>query len=83
MVCPGFAADNLETLEEIEIRNRELFLGKGGKSYHYIPALNASDDHVELMSHLVRRHMQGWTAQTDPVANEASRTRALQAGASR
>ena len=83
VVCPGFAADNLETLEEIEIRNRELFLGKGGKSYHYIPALNASDDHVELMSQLVKRHMQGWTVQTDPAAKEASKVRALQAGAPR
>ena len=46
LICPGFAADCLETLEEIAIANRELFLEAGGKEYHYIPALNEREDHI-------------------------------------
>jgi ferrochelatase len=83
VVCPGFAADNLETLEEIEIRNRELFLANGGKTYHYIPALNATAAHVELLAGLVRRHTHGWTNTADAAGDADSRTRALQAGAAR
>ena len=83
VVCPGFAADNLETLEEIEIRNRELFLGKGGKTYHYIPALNSSAGHIDLLAGLVRRHIQGWQDETGTGADAASRERALRAGAAR
>lgn len=47
LICPGFAADCLETLEEIAIANRELFLEAGGEEYRYIPALNDREDHVE------------------------------------
>jgi len=83
VVCPGFAADNLETLEEIEIRNRELFLAGGGKTYHYIPALNATASHVDMLAQLVRRHSQGWINATDASGNAESRARALQAGAAR
>ena len=55
VVCPGFAVDCLETLEEIEITNKAIFIESGGKSYHYIPALNDSDKHVELMVELIKR----------------------------
>lgn len=54
MICPGFSVDCLETLEEIAIANRELFLEAGGESYRYIPCLNDSDAHVELMLELIR-----------------------------
>jgi ferrochelatase len=47
LICPGFSADCLETLEEIAIANRELFLEAGGKEYRYIPALNDREEHVE------------------------------------
>ncbi len=56
VICPGFATDCLETLEEIAIRNRELFLKNGGESYDYIPALNATDSHVALLADLVARN---------------------------
>lgn len=49
MVCPGFAVDCLETLEEIAIANKEAFFEAGGKAYHYIPALNDGDAHVEVL----------------------------------
>lgn len=53
MVCPGFAVDCLETLEEIAITNRELFLSAGGQAYCYIPALNASLAHVNVLKNVL------------------------------
>ena len=49
VMCPGFAADCLETLEEIAVQNREIFFEAGGKQYEYIPALNATPEHIEMM----------------------------------
>ena len=54
MICPGFSADCLETLEEIEGENKEYFLEAGGKAYSYIPCLNESDAHAQLMADIVR-----------------------------
>ncbi len=54
MICPGFSADCLETLEEIEGENKEYFMEAGGKEYSYIPCLNDSDTHAELMAEIVR-----------------------------
>jgi len=54
LVCPGFAVDCLETLEEIAIANREAFLAAGGEHYRYIPALNDSPAHARLLAGLVR-----------------------------
>lgn len=55
VVCPGFAVDCLETLEEVAMTNREVFLGAGGTRYRYIPALNSSPLHVAMLSDLIRR----------------------------
>ncbi|HBR7069253.1 TPA: ferrochelatase [Klebsiella pneumoniae] len=52
VLCPGFAADCLETLEEIAVQNREIFLEAGGKQYEFIPALNADAAHIEMMVNL-------------------------------
>lgn len=52
VLCPGFAADCLETLEEIAVQNREIFLEAGGNQYEYIPALNADAAHIEMMVNL-------------------------------
>ena len=54
MICPGFSADCLETLEEIEGENKEYFMEAGGKEYSYIPCLNASDSHAQLMTEIVK-----------------------------
>jgi ferrochelatase len=54
VLCPGFAADCLETLEEIAIRNRETFIAAGGGDLRYIPALNARPAHIQCLSSLVR-----------------------------
>jgi ferrochelatase len=55
VICPGFAADCLETLEEIGMENRDVFLAAGGEKYHYIAALNARPDHIAALSALVLR----------------------------
>jgi ferrochelatase len=57
VICPAFATDNLETLEEIAIRNREDFLQAGGTSLDYIPCLNNSAEHIDLFADLVRRNI--------------------------
>ena len=56
IMCPGFSADCLETLEEIQIENRDIFLGAGGEEYTYIPCLNTRPDHINLMASLVRQY---------------------------
>jgi len=60
VLCPGFAVDCLETLEEIAMRGREQFTAAGGQRLDYIPALNDSAAHVRLLRGLVERHLQGW-----------------------
>ncbi len=64
VVCPGFAVDCLETLEEIAIENRERFVAAGGHELQYVPALNARTDHARALADLIAQHCQGW-AQVD------------------
>lgn len=66
VICPGFAIDCLETLEEIAVENRDVFLEAGGKTYHYIPALNDSDGHINMMAKLIEQHIQGWQVVCKP-----------------
>ncbi|RTZ74079.1 MAG: ferrochelatase [Gammaproteobacteria bacterium] len=61
VLCPGFAADCLETLEEIAMENRDLFLQHGGQSYEYIPCLNERPDHIESLAAIANRYLGGWT----------------------
>ncbi len=84
VVCPGFSADCLETLEEIGIRGRERFVAAGGGQLRYIPALNAGERHVEALANLVERTISDWPRAPDGDTNHnhrAARARAL--GASR
>ncbi len=60
VVCPGFAADCLETLEEITVENKGYFVEAGGKDLRYIPALNDRDDHIQTLESLVQRECVGW-----------------------
>ncbi len=89
VVCPGFSADCLETLEEIAMQNAGFFRDAGGGTLRYIPALNARDDHVAFLVRLIEKHVGGWPeSSTDWSASEAahdqdkSRQRALAMGAS-
>ena len=72
LCCPGFAADCLETLEEIAVENRAHFLRAGGREYQYIPALNAEPAHLEALAALVRRHAAGWPEADDHEADSWS-----------
>ncbi|MFN0185216.1 MAG: ferrochelatase [Aquabacterium sp.] len=84
VICPGFIADCLETLEEISVEARATFLAAGGQALSYIPCLNDDDRWVQALGDLVLRHLQGWPlVAPDPVALEAQRQRALAAGAAR
>jgi len=60
VICPGFSADCLETIEEIEVENRDYFLESGGDKYAYIPALNATESHINALSSLVSDNLAGW-----------------------
>lgn len=71
VVCPGFAVDCLETLEEIAIRGRADFLAAGGEALDYVPALNDSAGQVDCLARLVARHCRGWP-EADPARDAAS-----------
>jgi len=54
VICPGFSADCLETLDEITVENGEIFVEAGGEAVRYIPALNARPDHIALLASIVQ-----------------------------
>ena len=60
VICPGFSADCLETLEEMAMQNAEIFEEAGGGELHYIPCLNERPDHIGMLADLVARHCGGW-----------------------
>jgi len=57
VICPGFASDCVETLEEIDIQGRESFLSNGGKNFVLIPCLNDNSDHIDLFEKLVNKYI--------------------------
>jgi ferrochelatase len=85
VICPGFTADCLETLEEIAMEARAVFLGAGGTEFGYIPALNDFHPWIDALAALALQHCQGWpTATPAPAAAlEAQRGRALELGAAK
>ena len=64
IAAPGFSADCLETLEELGIRGRETFLGAGGERFALLECLNDSPEGIDMLSGLIRRELEGWTAPT-------------------
>ncbi|QPF74846.1 ferrochelatase [Roseateles sp. DAIF2] len=64
LICPGFSADCLETLEEIAQEAREAFLHEGGQDFGYIPCLNDSPAGMAMLTSLAERHLQGWDTRT-------------------
>jgi protoporphyrin/coproporphyrin ferrochelatase len=77
VVCPAFAVDCLETLEEIAMQNAETFRDAGGQALRYIPALNAEPAHARLLGDLLRRHGQGWPEFDGAAALSAEQARTL------
>jgi ferrochelatase len=57
VICPGFASDCVETLEEINIQGRESFLSNGGENFDLIPCLNDNTDHINLFQNLLKKYI--------------------------
>jgi ferrochelatase len=81
VVCPGFVSDCLETLEEIAIEGKSLFLSAGGRDFHAIPCLNERADWIHALTDLVLSNLPGWTDAATNEARELARLRALAMGA--
>lgn len=82
VICPGFAADCLETLEEVAIRYDAQFRAAGGTRLRYIPALNDEPAHLDALTQLAQRHLQGWpgSVNADAQASAPERIAMLQRG---
>jgi len=81
VVCPGFVADCLETLEEIAMEGKETFQHAGGGEYHYIPCLNDRNEWIHALTDLVLDNLQGWLIEPDAAELEQGRLNALALGA--
>ena len=57
MICPGFASDCVETLEEISIEGKASFIDEGGENFEFVPCLNDNEDHINLLEHLVSKYI--------------------------
>ena len=66
VACPGFVADCLETLEEIDQEARKAFMKAGGRNFRYIPCLNTSADWIRALADLARRQLEGWPVKRLP-----------------
>jgi len=58
VICPGFSADCLETIEEVGMENRDYFLAAGGQQYRYIPALNDADTHIHALTQIIIERLE-------------------------
>lgn len=76
-ICPGFAADCLETLEEIAMECKAAYLSRGGGEFHYIPCLNDRPDGIAMLAGIVTDHLGGWLAPQAADPQTAERAKAL------
>ncbi|HYU32342.1 MAG TPA: ferrochelatase [Thermoanaerobaculia bacterium] len=76
VICPGFSADCLETLEEMDEQNREIFLHAGGERFRFIPCLNDRPDHMQAIADVTLRHLQGWVEAPGAWSEERARAAA-------
>lgn len=77
VMCPGFAADCLETIEEIGEENYEYFMEAGGERYEYISCLNDDEEHIDALTEIVEQQLSGWNVEADVEADvEARQARA-------
>ena len=74
VVCPGFVADCLETLEEISIEGRTIFIQAGGREFHYIPCLNERNDWIHALADIALTNLQGWMG-LEATAEQAAQSR--------
>lgn len=83
VICPGFVSDCLETLEEIAIEGKAIFLRGGGREFHLIPCLNERSDWIHALTDIVIRNLLGWDHKQSSEQLEKSRLSALAMGAER
>jgi ferrochelatase len=88
VICPGFTSDCLETLEEIALEGKNLFLQAGGKEFHYIPWANEARRWISALAEIAEQHVIGWPTMLSSVEREiqkkqaeVSREEALRVGA--
>ncbi len=88
VVCPGFSADCLETLEEMAVENKEYFQSAGGGDYRYIPALNAEEVHIQALVEMIKQQTtdwplwdETWSQETAEIAAKLSEQLAIAKGA--
>ena len=72
IICPGFAADCLETLEEIADEGKETFLHAGGKEFNYLPIANDTPAYVGALTEIARQHLQGWVSEDGSFDRDAA-----------
>ena len=60
IISPGFSSDCIETLEELDMENSEIFTHNGGEKFAYLPCLNATPRSLDLIEELVRNELKGW-----------------------
>ena len=77
VVCPGFSADCLETIEEIGEENRDYFLEAGGERYEYIEALNADESHIMALTNLLDSHLHGWVMKPESTEQRSRLAKAI------
>jgi ferrochelatase len=88
VICPGFVSDCLETLEELGIEGKSIFLGAGGKAFELLPCLNDRPGWIEALAAIARDHLAGWVREgydraAAETAGKASAARAKRLGADR
>jgi ferrochelatase len=81
VVCPGFVSDCLETLEEIAIEGKTIFIQAGGREFNFIPGLNERDDWIQTLTDIVLKQLLGWTVGPSAEELDNSRLRAMAMGA--
>ncbi|HEU0290183.1 MAG TPA: ferrochelatase [Burkholderiales bacterium] len=81
VICPGFVSDCLETLEEIAIEAKAIYLNAGGRDFHFIPCLNERNDWIHALADIITSNLVGWGDAATHETLEMSRLRALSMGA--
>ena len=81
VICPGFVSDCLETLEEIAIEGKAIYLNAGGRDFHFIPCLNERNDWIHALADIITSNLVGWGDSATHETLEMSRLRALSMGA--
>jgi ferrochelatase len=77
VICPGFTADCLETLEEIAMEVKQAFMVAGGKEFNYIPCLNSRTEWMQGLAEIAEQHLIGWPTMSTPSLKEERKQQAL------